>query len=65
MSDEPKQRYRVRPGYRHGAMDQYGAGDEVELTAAEAAGFLDKLEPVEPVEPDPPLAPAVPKGKEK
>jgi hypothetical protein len=46
-------------------MDQYGAGDEVELTAAEAAGFLDKLEPVEPVEPDPPLAPAVPKGKEK
>lgn len=36
--------YRVKPGYRHGARKQHGPGDTVELSAAEAAGFLDKLE---------------------
>lgn len=36
--------YRVKPGFTHGASDQYKAGDTVELTEAEAAGFLDKLE---------------------
>jgi hypothetical protein len=40
--------YRVRPGRRHGAQKQYGPGDIVgPYTDAEAAGFLDKLEPVE------------------
>lgn len=35
--------YQVRPGYTHGARRQYKAGDKVELTEQEAAGFLDKL----------------------
>jgi hypothetical protein len=43
-------KYRVKPGMRHGAGNQYGPGDEVELTEAEARGFLDKLELV-PEEP--------------
>jgi hypothetical protein len=69
MANEELRTYRVRPGFRHGAFDQYGPGDEVQLTALEAAGFLDKLEEVaaspvaepksEPVaEPEP-----APKGK--
>lgn len=45
--DEVKQ-YRVRPGFHHGAQGQYGPGAVVELTEAEAAGFLDKLELVAP-----------------
>lgn len=36
--------YRVKPGFTHGAQKQYKAGDTVELTAEEAAGFIDKLE---------------------
>jgi len=46
-------RYRVKPGFRHGAEKQYGPGDIVELSEEEAVGFLDKLEPVqeEPEEP--------------
>ena len=40
--------YRVRPGFRHGAQKQYGPGDLVELTAAQAAAFDDKLELVGP-----------------
>ena len=47
--------YRVRPGFIHGAFDQYPAGAVLELTEAEAGGLLDKLERV----PDaPPLGPA-------
>jgi hypothetical protein len=42
--------YRVRPGYTFGQFDQHPAGTLVELTEAEALGFLDKLEPV-PAEP--------------
>lgn len=41
--------YRVRPGFHHGVRSQYGPGDVVEMTPAEAAGFLDKLEPVSPI----------------
>lgn len=36
--------YKVKPGYKHGASNQYEAGDTVEMTEQEAAGFLDKLE---------------------
>lgn len=43
MNDEAKQ-YRVRPGFHHGAQGQYGPGDVVKLTEAEAIGFQDKLE---------------------
>lgn len=55
--------YRVRPGFHHGKSKQFGPGDTVELTAEEAAGFLDKLELVapdpEPVEAEPePVKPA-------
>lgn len=47
--------YRVRPGFIHGAFDQYPAGAVLELTETEAGGFLDKLERL----PDaPPLGPA-------
>lgn len=37
-------KYRVKTGFRHGNLNQYGPGDVVELTEEEAAGFLDKLE---------------------
>lgn len=40
-------KYRVRPGFTHGAVDQHKAGAVVELTEEEAAGFLDKLEPLD------------------
>ena len=59
-------RYQVKPGYTHGAFGQYQAGDVVELTEAEAAGFLDKLAPV--AEPEPEVAettPEPPTGKAK
>lgn len=50
--------YRVKPGYEHGARGQYKAGNVVEHTAIEAAGFLDKLELVQPAAPvAPPEAP--------
>jgi len=39
-----KQQYRVKPGFTHGQFNQHKAGDIVELTEAEAKGFLDKLE---------------------
>ncbi len=39
--------YRVKPGKFHGARNEYKPGDLVELSAAEAMGFLDKLEPVQ------------------
>lgn len=38
--------YTVRPGCEHGAGKRYKAGDVVELSEAEAAPFLDKLEPL-------------------
>ena len=38
--------YVVRPGFRFGAMDQYGPGDIVQLTHEEATSFADKLEVV-------------------
>lgn len=37
-------KYRVKPGYVHGAFDQYRSGDVVEYAPEDAAGFLDKLE---------------------
>lgn len=36
--------YRVRPGFRFGALNQFGPGDMVMLPADAAAGFADKLE---------------------
>jgi len=47
MTDK-KLKFRVRPGFRHnqGTDLEVGAGEIVELTAEEAKGFLDKLEPV-------------------
>jgi hypothetical protein len=41
--------YKVKPGYTFGWRDDYQPGDVVELTEAEAGGFLDKLELVEDV----------------
>lgn len=38
-----KKRYVVKPGHSFGALSQYGPGDVVELTEAEAQGFQDKL----------------------
>lgn len=62
-----KQFYRVKDGMRHGANNQYGPGDIVELTPEEAAGLLDKLELVESGEPDEPDEPDEPvkSGKRK
>lgn len=39
--------YRVKPGYTFGGATLLPAGSLVELTEAEASGFLDKLELVE------------------
>lgn len=36
--------YRVRPGFYFGGIIEYGPGTIIELTDAEAQGFLDKLE---------------------
>lgn len=36
--------YRVRPGFYFGGIIEYGPGTVIELTDAEAQGFLDKLE---------------------
>lgn len=53
--------YRVRPGFTFGSRNLAGPGDVVDLSAAEALAFADKLEPVDgapaPVVVDPP-APA-------
>jgi hypothetical protein len=40
-------RWRVKPGFTFGAFSQHRPGDIVEMTEAEAAGFLDKLEQVD------------------
>lgn len=45
--------YRVRPGFEHGAFGQFKAGDTVEHTEREAAGFADKLELVVETTPPP------------
>lgn len=45
--------YRVKPGHRFGVGKAKGPGDLVELTTAEAAGFLDKLELVEVTKDEP------------
>jgi hypothetical protein len=49
-STEPKEEetktYRVKEGQTWGTNPELQAGDTVELTEAEAAGFEDKLEPV-------------------
>jgi hypothetical protein len=36
--------FRVKAGFRFGAENQYGPGDNIELSVEEAEGFLDKLE---------------------
>lgn len=43
--------FRVRPGMRYGAGNQYAEGDVVELPVYVLPAFADKLERVEP-EPD-------------
>lgn len=43
-NEEVKHKYKVKPGFTHGARDQYGPGATVELTDAEAVGLSDKLE---------------------
>jgi hypothetical protein len=49
--------FRVRPGMRFGAENQYAEGDVIELPVDVLPAFADKLEPVEPepeaVEPEP------------
>ena len=50
--------YRVRPGRTFGWKDDVGPGEVVELTEAEAAGFLDKLKLIE--EEDAPAAAPAP-----
>lgn len=48
--------YEVRPGFYHGAQRQYGPGDRVVLSKAQAAAFDDKLKLVGPAkvaEPEP------------
>jgi hypothetical protein len=46
MSESVKKTYRVKPGMTWG-QPPLVEGETVELTEAEAAGFLDLLEPVE------------------
>lgn len=55
-----KQQYRVRAGVRFGKGKEFGPGDVVELTAEEAAGFLDKLELVDVVLPSGDTDPGTP-----
>lgn len=45
--EEPTKTYRVKDGQTWGNNPVLQAGDTVELTEAEAAGFEDKLEPVD------------------
>lgn len=45
-------RYQVLPGVRHGALNQYGPGDIIEMDPAEAAGFADKLAILSPLPAD-------------
>lgn len=48
-----KRFYRVKDGVRHGASNQFGPGDVIQLSDEEAPGLLDKLEPVEGGESEP------------
>lgn len=51
--------YRVLEGHRHGALDQYGPGDVVEMTEREAGQFLGyKLELVEESREEPETKPS-------
>lgn len=51
--------YRVKPGFAHGQFGQYKAGDTMEYTPEEAAGFADKLELVEVAPVPTPAQPAI------
>jgi hypothetical protein len=51
-------KYQVKEGYTFGGVNLLPAGALVELTAEEAAGFLDKLALVEGGEPETPQPPA-------
>lgn len=44
--ENEKRQYRVRPGCRFGARDEFAPGSILDLTPYEAGGFLDKLEEV-------------------
>lgn len=44
MAEETKYTYKVKAGKKFGAQGEFKAGDTVELTEQEAAGFADKLE---------------------
>jgi hypothetical protein len=63
--EEPTKTYRVKAGQTWGTNPELQAGDTVELTEKEAAGFEDKLEQVgldhAPSEAPTPQSPAVPK----
>lgn len=48
--------YRVRPGFYFGGIIEYGPGTIIELTDAEAQGFLDKLERLPDTPADAPTA---------
>jgi hypothetical protein len=62
MAEEAKKKYKVKPGMVFGHNPEYKAGEEVELTEKEAAGFLDILEPADaPKEAPKAEPPAVPK----
>lgn len=54
--------YRVRTGYAFGSRNMIGPGDLVDLSAAEALAFADKLEPVDGT---PSPAPAEPTGADE
>jgi hypothetical protein len=58
-----KNTYRVKPGMRYGAHDEFEPGDVVELTEYEVAGHLDKLEMVVPEEVPAPEKPKTSKLK--
>lgn len=47
MPDEAKKTYRVKDGQTWGSNPELKAGETVELTEKEAAGFEDKLEPAD------------------
>ena len=36
-------RFQIKPGYRHGRNDEFGAGDVVEMTEYEAGPIMHKL----------------------
>lgn len=65
MADEAKKTYKVKEGQTWGSNPELQAGDTVELTEKEAAGFEDKLELASGAqgtssEPTPPAVPKKP-----